>query len=96
LGQAEIHGSRTAGVRLWVPKFVLTSMIIFGILIWVIWAYVRQAQLFWIPEADLWYRLGTCMGESWQIPLIFWAVGGVSFILLKKKVTKGSARSRWS
>ena len=83
--RAEIKKSRAAGIWSWVPKFVLMFMVIFGFLVWVVWAYVRQMQLFLIPETDFWYRLGTYMRESWYLPLVFWAVGVVSFILLEKR-----------
>ena len=34
--------------------------------------------------------MGVCMGESWYIPLIFGAIGVISFILLEKKYGKKS------
>jgi hypothetical protein len=60
-------------------------MIIGGALIWVVWSFIEQAQRVWIPEVPLWDRMWLYMRAGWYIPLIFGAVGVLSFILLEKK-----------
>jgi hypothetical protein len=60
-------------------------MFLLGLSVWVVWAYIRQMQLFWVPEADFWYRLGTCMKDVWYLPVIFWVTGAALFVLLERK-----------
>jgi hypothetical protein len=46
VGRAGVKKSLAAGIWSWVPEFILVFMIIFGFLVWVVWSYVRQMQLF--------------------------------------------------
>lgn len=85
MDSAEIgKNKRAKSISWWIPKIVFISIIICGILVWVVWSYIRQMQLYWIPEATFWYRLGVSMGEGWYIPLISGIIGVLSFILLEK------------
>lgn len=81
---------RKKSIEWWIPKLVFITVIICGFVVWVVWAYVCQMQRIWIPETTFWHRMGVCMGESWYTPLIFWAIGVISFILLEKKYGKKS------
>lgn len=84
----EVNSRRKGDSGRWIPKIALVSTFIFGLIVWTVWAYVEQSQLFWIPEATFWYRLGVLMVRNWYIPSIFVAVGFVSFILLRRKYSK--------
>lgn len=85
LPRRKIKRPRAAGAWSWAPKLILVIMFFLGVLVWIMWAYIRQMQLVWIPETDFWHRLGTCMKDVWYIPVIFWVAGVMLFILLEKK-----------
>lgn len=83
--RARIKRPRAAGGWQWASKLILAIMFLLGLLVWVVWAYIRQMQLIWIPEEDIWHRLGTCMKDVWYVPVILWVTGVAFFVLLRKK-----------
>jgi len=90
MNRTKIRGHRRAkSVKWWIPRLVFIATLC-GFVAWIVWAYVCQKQLVWIPETTFWHRMSVCMGESWYIPLIFGAIGVISFILLEKKYGKKS------
>ncbi len=78
---------RAKNVKWWIPRLVFIATLC-GFVAWIIWAYIRQKQLFWIPETTFWHRMSICMGEGGYIPLIFGVIGAISFTLLEKIARK--------